>query len=344
MISTHGYFYNHPEHHPDWRNDTWVFSLKDHWFREVNIKSTHNPQASFYPSTVEYEGNAYMFGGDHMIGDGRRGHTFGLGSNEVWKLTIDPISFGGKHFKVLGKYGDYFAPITGRWDLMHSGKASEGLGPSPRACHTAAVLNRKMYIHAGFDRSDMWAYTFATNQWEQQHTDNPTGGPGSRFAHAMVAHNGKLWMYGGNIYGVSDKARSDLWTFDPSTKIWKFIANKPSSEADTWPAVRAHHAFSYEAGDRPGLYVMGGLRCPDGPCKCRDDTWRYDFETGTWTELAADQAPIPRYSHAMVYSEDHLYVFGGESMKPYMYHNEVKVLNVRKFGFGTINNKMRDDL
>uniref|UniRef100_A0A7S3Z3Y3 Uncharacterized protein n=2 Tax=Lotharella globosa TaxID=91324 RepID=A0A7S3Z3Y3_9EUKA len=358
MVSTHGYFYNHPKHKPDWRDDTWIYSFTEGWFREVHLSSTENPKAAFYPSSVAYNGKIYMFGGDHIVGDGSRGHTFGLGSDEVWELTIDPITpvpfrgpllslFSYANSRNITISTNLFLKVTGSWRRAHAGKlAMPSIAPRARACHATTVMDGKMYVAQGFDRSDLWAFDLEKFTWMMVHGETDKG-PGSRFAHQMVAHHGRLWVYGGNVWGVSDKARSDLWSIDPATELeWRFEGDGKGMDEAAWPAVRAHHVAVYEAGNAKGegagMYITAGLRCPNGPCKCREDTWRYDFESGSWVELKADNAPIPRYSHSMVLRKDTLYVFGGESMKPYMYHNEIKALPVTEFGFGGMS--IRDDL
>eukprot|EP00466_Bigelowiella_natans_P021134 jgi/Bigna1/144339/aug1.86_g19047 len=190
MVSTHGYFYNHRHHHPDWRDDSWAYSLTEGWFQRIQLTSTDNPKAAFYPTSIAYKGDVFMFGGDHMQGNGNQGHTFGT-------------SF-------------FVAPL---------------------------------YPEQALDL----------------HYSN-------RFGHTIVGYDNKIWLYGGNQWGENN-----------------------------------------------------------GPCSCREDTWQYDLKRNKWRQLSTGNNPTSRYSHSMVFWNDALYVFGGESMVPYMYHNEIKSLPLAKW-------------
>jgi hypothetical protein len=80
------------------------------------------------------------------------------------------------------------------------------------------------------------------------------------------------------------------------------------------------------------LLLYGGALCIPG-CTCHGDTWTFDIGTGQWTEHNATgdpDVPIHRYRQSLVLNapEGALYLFGGESYKPYMYHNAVNRLQL----------------
>ena len=54
------------------------------------------------------------------------------------------------------------------------------------------------------------------------------------------------------------------------------------------------------------------------------------MEAKRWAELNASDAPIHRYRQSLVVhpTEGAVYLFGGESYKPYMYHNAVNRLEL----------------
>lgn len=59
------------------------------------------------------------------------------------------------------------------------------------------------------------------------------------------------------------------------------------------------------------LYVFGGT---DGNFHY-NDTWRFDPETGEWTELSCiGYIPVPREGHAAAIVDDVIYVFGGRDV------------------------------
>ena len=76
------------------------------------------------------------------------------------------------------------------------------------------------------------------------------------------------------------------------------------------------------------LILFGGAACK-GTCTCFGDTWSYSLGSRKWIRLtSAGREPITRYKHSMVYHDGRMYSYGGESYKPYMYHNSVQSLDL----------------
>jgi hypothetical protein len=108
------------------------------------------------------------------------------------------------------------------------------------------------------------------------------------------------------------------------------------------PGSRGHHSLL--ALSPHWLLLYGGALCNPG-CKCWGDSWI--LGTGeaaaaggpAWRQLNASDAPIHRYRQSLVLAPPadastdpqlrELYLFGGESYKPYMYHNAVNRLQLR---------------
>ncbi len=351
MLILHGYFYNHAVHRPEWKDDVWAFDLEKDAFEPVLVAAPGgaSPKASFYPSTVQYRGDVYMYGGDHDDPT-TRGHDFGhQASPEVWKLVLDPPpsglarALGG----VLRRVASWFGSGIGGWSWVRGvgaiqaewtqvgpvSRENDKQVPSPRTCHAAAVIGHTMYVSAGFNRSDLWAFDLLTYKWSLLFDNDPS--LGSRFAHTIAVHQETLYAFGGLLWHGRG-ATNELWKMRPGSDTeWRQV----STPNEPWPSVRGHHA-AVIAPSMDNMYVFGGLDCPTGPCTCKDDLWKYNFDTGAWTELRAAGAPTPRYSHSIVQIRGKLFVFGGESMKPYMYHNEVKRLDLGVF----IETKGRDEL
>ena len=86
----------------------------------------------------------------------------------------------------------------------------------------------------------------------------------------------------------------------------------------------------------PSLSLYGGANCTRG-CKCRGDTWIYNLANAKFdrVKVAPDNEPITRYRQSLVAYEQKLFVFGGESYKPYMYHNSVSELTLEEHADGT---------
>ena len=108
------------------------------------------------------------------------------------------------------------------------------------------------------------------------------------------------------------------------------------------PGSRGHHSLLSLSPH--WLLLYGGALCNPG-CKCYGDSWI--LGTGeaaaaggvAWRQLNASDAPIHRYRQSLVLAPPadadtdpqlrELYLFGGESYKPYMYHNAVNRLQLR---------------
>ncbi len=103
---------------------------------------------------------------------------------------------------------------------------------------------------------------------------------------------------------------NDIYLFDADAETWtrQTVASGPK------PAPRALGCSVYHepSGD---LYIFGGSDFPAdfaGPFIYYDDLWKFDFDTGTWTELSV-QAPKPsgRAVFGCDIVGDSIYIFGG---------------------------------
>ena len=116
-------------------------------------------------------------------------------------------------------------------------------------------------------------------------------------------------------------AFNDLYKYSISADSWSLVA--PASGG--LPGPRSHH--SLVTLSPKAILLYGGALCIPG-CKCHGDVWVFDLTTSQWTEINATDAPIHRYRQSLVRNEADgaLWLFGGESYSPYMYHNAVNKL------------------
>lgn len=65
---------------------------------------------------------------------------------------------------------------------------------------------------------DLWSLDVsATPPWTQE----PATGPAARFSAASIARDGKLYVFAGGTTGASGQSVfSDLWSYDPPTRMW----------------------------------------------------------------------------------------------------------------------------
>lgn len=87
-------------------------------------------------------------------------------------------------------------------------------------------------------------------------------------------------------------AHCGTWTFSEQSKGWSALP-QPLGEQ---PAGRILAGMAYDS-DEKKIVLFGG----DDLARCFDDTWIYDCETRTWSEVRPPVKPQARASHAMVY-------------------------------------------
>eukprot|EP00667_Euglena_gracilis_P019147 EG_transcript_20463 len=305
MFVSHGYFYNHQTREPSWRSDCWNFSLTTHRWTPVPA-SLPRPNARYKHTIVAHEGSIYLFGGDDGGHRVSRSHVWGSFHRDLWRYA------------------------GGRWGRVHK---KEPL--TPRQGHSAAVVGGRMLVFGGLqatqpsitdsrylrEGNELWSYDFAESRWE---SITPTVGrpPPPRRAHSATVLQGRMYVFGGFSKARGRPNLNDLWAFDPATRQWHALGPRNG----TWPPARGAHIAVADQRQRY-LYVFGGADCSAG-CTCMDDLWRYSVLEMEWTELKV-KGPTNRHFHTGVMtSADVLYIFGGESYRPYKYFNDVWNINL----------------
>ncbi|MFW9786069.1 MAG: Kelch repeat-containing protein [Candidatus Thorarchaeota archaeon] len=104
----------------------------------------------------------------------------------------------------------------------------------------------------------------------------------------------------------SNAWKNDTWVFDYNTDTY---TRKDPSIA---PHGRAEPGLAYDSV-RDQMVLFGGMEYFDLSLRL-NDTWTYDVDTDTWTEILPASAPSARRAHDMVYDieSDRMIVFGGE--------------------------------
>ena len=181
-----------------------------------------------------------------------------------------------------------------------------GTLPAPRALYQAvwdAAAARLVLFGGTSDAGrfgDTWTFDPTADVWTET---AGAGAPQARSAHAMVYDSdaGRVLMFG----GVGDAGRfGDTWTYDTASGLWSQVAAEGAS-----PSVRSGHAMVYVPDEKMTL-LFGGY---DGT-KFLNDTWAYDSQASTWTELSPVGAvPSARGNHRMVYDPENgvVVLFGG---------------------------------
>ena len=65
IILTHGYFYNHKDHHPAWQSNAWAFNLQSQRWRRIHEgERAGAPSARYCSSAILFEHGLWLYGGD----------------------------------------------------------------------------------------------------------------------------------------------------------------------------------------------------------------------------------------------------------------------------------------
>ena len=153
---------------------------------------------------------------------------------------------------------------------------------------------------AGSRYSDTWAYDHNSSKWTNL---NPQNSPGKRDANPLGydVESDRIILFGGVT--TSTFFGNDTWAFDYNSNEWMEMT--PTKK----PPGRFGHNMAYDAeSDR--IILFGGSVYDLQPI---DDTWSYDFNTNTWTEMNPPMSPPARQYFSMAYDSesDRVLLFGG---------------------------------
>jgi hypothetical protein len=181
--------------------------------------------------------------------------------------------------------------------------------PSARAGHAMAYDSEsdRVILFGGMavsyiSNDETWAYNFEANVWTFM---SPTTEPSARHWHAMAydSQSDRVILFGG---GLSD----ETWAYNYNTDIWTNM--NPSSRPDG----RYSHRMAYDSqSDR--VILFGGATQYESH---NDDTWAYDYDANTWTNMNPASKPPARQGHAMAYDvlSDAVILAGGSIETGYL--------------------------
>jgi hypothetical protein len=135
--------------------------------------------------------------------------------------------------------------------------------------------------------NETWSYDAAANTWTQM---KPASAPSNRSCDgsAYDAESDRVILFGGlayNIFGLTD-----TWAYDYNTDTWKEMAQGPVNH------LGARLAYDAES-DR--IILFGGLKMET--FRYVNETWAFDFNANTWTEMKPQKSPPGRNFQAMAY-------------------------------------------
>ncbi len=178
--------------------------------------------------------------------------------------------------------------------------------PSARYGHSMVYdsINDKVILFGGLDgmiySNETWAYDLNTNTWTNM---TPSTKPSARVFSSMVydSINDKIILFGGSESGTPN---DETWVYDLDTNTWTNMAPSPK------PSPRSSHSMAYDSNNNK-VILFGGIYESD----VNDETWAYNLDTNTWTNMTPSTHPKARQKHSMVYDSinDKVILFGGDA-------------------------------
>lgn len=178
--------------------------------------------------------------------------------------------------------------------------------PSPRWDHTFSADGDRERLIVAFGRDDAgtalgdcFVADRASGDWQPIEA----AGPEPRFGHAAAVdrQGGKLYIFGGQS---ADIFYNDLWALDLELLSWELV-----NDGSGGPTPRYGTSLVFD--EAKGLIVSHGFTF-EGRF---DDTWRFDLDALTWTDISPDPAtrPLRRCLHEAVWnpSDSSMWLYGG---------------------------------
>jgi N-acetylneuraminic acid mutarotase len=184
-----------------------------------------------------------------------------------------------------------------------------GPAPTPRKLAGAVYdpAAHRMIVFAGEEAvirtNEVWAFDLSSHTWTDI-TPAIGSAPVGRITPASVydSDNHQMLMFSGQS---QLSFHNDVWLFDLTSHTWT-----EGTPPGPLPEIRYGVASCYDpvSGTQvnfAGFTFQGRF----------DDTWRYDPDTDTWSDVSPATSPLERCLHAGAYDAQnrHFYIYGGQN-------------------------------
>ena len=228
---------------------------------------------SDFPMTVVFKDRMWLMGGWH--GGRLEGAS---ASNSVWSST------DGSQWKL--------ETASAEW--------------SPRMSGGLLVFKDRLWLMGGVQKyyfgndddlkHDVWSSADGVH-WEQVTAEAPWQ---ARAYIAPLAHDGRMYVFGGGNYLPNYQSHNDVWSSDDGV-TWR-----EETDCAGWSPRIWFSAVTY----RDRMWILGGWS--NNPSRNWPDVW-HSSDGKTWTELKAANGWKERHEHSAYVFYDKLWVVGGHA-------------------------------
>lgn len=200
------------------------------------------------------------------------------------------------------------------WEQRRPAEHPESSSKNPRfgAPLTYDTESDRLILFAGGSPwhmyADTWAYDYNTDSWEQM---NPPVSPSPRAMYntAYDAESDRVLLWGG--FTGTDENDVAMWAYDYNTDSWEALENQQGPQQH-WE----RHGMAYIPENDRVLFYSGMLE-DEGVLPA--ETWYYDYNTNTWTEVTVATSPPDLAMYAMAYdpASANVVLFSGETVSKY---------------------------
>lgn len=269
------------------------------------IWETVHPQGSNLPpemrygaSTVIYGDKIYMYGG--VIG--KKGVC-----NELWAFDVSARTWEN----VTVKYDPCNSSLCGPLKSTgHTATLVSGHNSSTNTDYQYMVVIFGHSPHFGY-LNTVQEYTFSTRTWQIISTRGFPVKGGYGHSADFDPLTSKIYVYGG-IVSESENSQiisSNLFSYDPKTKIWKLLTAAPSGRfLHSANFVSAGLMMVFGGNTHNDTSHSFGAKCYSNELMIYDvlcDSWHnHHIPDNLWTDIS-------RFGHSAVMFDDALYIYGG---------------------------------
>jgi len=287
-------------------DDTWIYDLSDNKWIEKSPKNT--------PLGMSSHSMAPIFGTDKVIA---------FGGSSTWEYDLSENNWTEKkpnnypsprsNFamtsvyntdKIIlfgGEYDENFFGDTWEYDLSDNNwtKMYPKNKPDSGASHSMANIygTDKIIKMGGYAESSRgqvreiygtMIYDLSENNWTFYKTEiAPDVYTGS--AMAEIYNTDRVLLFSGDT-GVG--LLNETWVFDLTTTTWTQL------DTVTSPPTRSHFRMIYDSYNDKSMFFGGD----QDDFNAQSDTWIFDYERKTWSELNCTVHPSKRWSSGIAYN------------------------------------------